>query len=148
MCLLLLMVGAILVLLLSQPDGADASGHSATRSFASPSVDPGGRIEVTITASNYGAFAQVVETIPGAFTFVGSSLPDTAVDARLDAVTFTLLGRSSSRTPCRPLPSRRSSASPASCSTSTRRRSRSEGRPACVSARRSHRPRRPMRLLP
>ena len=40
LCLLLLMVGAILVLLLSQPDGADASGHSATRSFASPSVDP------------------------------------------------------------------------------------------------------------
>lgn len=92
MCLLMLMVGVVLVAVLSRTDGAEASGHSATRSFASPSVAPGGRIDVTISARNYGAFAQVVETIPGGFTYVGSSLPDTAVTARLDAITFTLLG--------------------------------------------------------
>ncbi len=91
-CLLLLMVGVVLVVLLSQLGSADASGHSATRSFASPSVAPSGRIEVTITARDYGAFAQVVETIPGGFTYVGSSLPTAAVNARLDAVTFTLVG--------------------------------------------------------
>ena len=92
MCLLLLMTGVVLVVLLSQLDGAEASGHSATRSFASPSTALGGQIEVTITARNYGSFAQVVETLPGGFTYTGSSLPATAVDVRLDAITFTLLG--------------------------------------------------------
>ncbi|MXW30838.1 MAG: DUF11 domain-containing protein [Chloroflexi bacterium] len=90
--LLLLMVVVVAVAVLSQSNDAEASGHDATRSFASPSIAPGGQIEVTITARNYGAFAQVVETLPGGFTFVGSSLPDAAVDARLDAITFTLLG--------------------------------------------------------
>ena len=92
MCLLLLMVGVVLVAALLLTGSAGASGHSATRSFASPSVAPGGQIEVTITAQNYGAFALAVETLPGGFTYIGSSLPDAAVDARLDAVTFTLLG--------------------------------------------------------
>ncbi len=92
MCLLLLMVGAVLIAALLLTGSVGASGHSATRSFASPSVAPGGQIEVTITARNYGAFAQVVETLPGGFTFAGSSLPDAAVEAKLDAITFTLLG--------------------------------------------------------
>ena len=47
---------------------------------------------MTITAQNYGAFAQVVETLPGGFRYVGSSLPDSAVGVRPDSVTFTLLG--------------------------------------------------------
>ena len=92
MCLLLLMTGVVLVVLFSQLDSADASGHSATRSFTSPSVEPGGRIEVTITARNYGAFAQVMEKVPGGFTYAGSSLPNAAVSVKLDSVTFTLLG--------------------------------------------------------
>lgn len=92
LCLLLFMVGVVLVAALLLTGSVGASGHSAMRSFASPSVAPGSQIEVTITAQNYGAFAQVMETLPGGFTFVGSSLPDAAVDARLDAITFTLLG--------------------------------------------------------
>ena len=78
---------------LHQPGRVESSGHSATRAFASPWVAPGGQIEVTITAQNYGAFAQVVETLPEAFRYVGSSLPDAAVDVGPDSVTFTLLGR-------------------------------------------------------
>ena len=77
---------------LHQPGIAEASGHSATRAFASPSVAPGGQIQVTVTARNYGAFAEVVETLPGGFRYVGSSLPDSAVSVRLATVTFALLG--------------------------------------------------------
>lgn len=89
--MLLLVAGAVLVACLNQPHGAEASGHRATRTFASPWVAPGGQIEVTITAQNYGAFAQVVEALPGGFTFVRSSLPGAAVRANPDTVTFTLL---------------------------------------------------------
>ena len=90
---LLIVVGAALWGAgLHQPDGVEASGHSATRAFGSPSVAPGGQIEVTITAQNYGAFAQVVETLPLGFRYVGSSLPDSAVSVRLVTATFTLLG--------------------------------------------------------
>ena len=92
MLLLLLIVGVVIVAVLNQPDGAEASGHTATRSFASPWVAPGGQIQVTMTTSNYGSFAQVEERLPGAFRFVGSSLPSSAVDVELDKITFTLLG--------------------------------------------------------
>ena len=93
MLLLLLVAAAVLVTALQQPDGAEASGHSATRAFASTSVAPGGQTEVTITARNYGAFALVVETLPGGFRYVGSSLLDSAVSVGPNSVTFTLLGR-------------------------------------------------------
>ena len=90
---LLLVVGAALWgVTLHQPGVVEASGHAATRAFASPWVAPGGQIKVTITAQNYGAFAQVVETPPGGFRYVGSSLPDSAVSVTLATVTFTLLG--------------------------------------------------------
>ena len=93
MLLLLLVAAAVLVAALQQPDGAEASGHSATRAFASTSVAPGGQTEVTMTARNYGAFALVVETLPGGFRYVGSSLLDSAVSVGPNSVTFTLLGR-------------------------------------------------------
>ena len=90
---LLLVVGAALWgVTLHQPGVVEASGHTATRAFASPWVAPGGQMQVTITARDHGAFAQVVETLPGGFRYVGSSLPDSAVSVRLDSVTFTLLG--------------------------------------------------------
>lgn len=90
--LLTLMAGAILGAWLHRPAEVDASGHSATRTFASPWVEPGGMVEVTIVAQDFGAFAQVVETLPAGFTFVESSLPDSAVDADGSTFTFTLLG--------------------------------------------------------
>ena len=53
---------------LSAPGHADASGHSATRSFSSSSVAPGEEITVTILADNYGGFGNIVETLPSGFT--------------------------------------------------------------------------------
>ena len=90
---LLIVVGAALWGAgLHQPDGVEASGHSASRTFASPWVAPGGQLQVTITAMDYGAFGQVVETLPAGFRFVRSSLPAAAVNAETDTVKFTLLG--------------------------------------------------------
>ena len=50
------------------PGDVDASGHSATRSFSSSSVDPGEEITVTIRADNYGGLGRIVETLPSGFT--------------------------------------------------------------------------------
>ena len=77
---MLILVGAALWgASLDQPGSVAASGHSAERAFASPWVAPGGRLQVTITAQEYGAFGQVVETLPAGFRFVDSSLPASAV---------------------------------------------------------------------
>ena len=53
---------------LLDPGDADASGHSATRSFSATSVDPGEEITVTILADNYGDLGRIVETVPDGFT--------------------------------------------------------------------------------
>ena len=53
---------------LSAPGDADASTHSATRSFSSSSVAPGEEITVTIFAEDYGGVGQIVETLPSGFT--------------------------------------------------------------------------------
>ena len=72
--------------------GLEASEHSAVRSFSSERVPPGGDMTVTITAQDYGPFAQVVETLPEGFRFLGASLSDAAVRATDNTVRFTLLG--------------------------------------------------------
>ena len=74
------------------PSGqAAASGHSATRSLAPSAVAPGEEITVTIRASNYGDFGQVVETLPEGFSYVPMS---SDIRARTDGqkVRFSLLG--------------------------------------------------------
>ena len=53
---------------LLDPGDADASSHSATRSFSATSVDPGEEITVTILADNYGDLGRIVETVPDGFT--------------------------------------------------------------------------------
>ena len=74
----------------------EASSHSATRSFApaSASVPAGGELEVTITASDYGGFWGVEETLPDGFTYVEDSVAPSDVRVRVDGLTvsFTLLG--------------------------------------------------------
>ena len=74
----------------------EASSHSATRSFAPApaSVPAGGELEVTITASNYGGFWGVAETLPDGFTYVEGSVAPSDVRVREDGqtVNFTLLG--------------------------------------------------------
>ena len=69
---------------------------SASRSFDSASVDPGGRVVVTIAASGYGAAGGVTETLPAGFSYVNSDL-DAAQVSELgnNQVRFTLQGDSS-----------------------------------------------------
>ena len=67
---------------LSAPGDADASGHSATRSFSSSSVAPGETVTVTIRADNYGGLGRIVETLPSGFT---------SPDANGQTVTIRLL---------------------------------------------------------
>ena len=50
---------------------------------------------MSIAASGYGAAAQIVETIPDGFTYVGTDLPGGAIDTSGQSVTFVLLGESS-----------------------------------------------------
>ena len=68
---------------LSAPGDADASGHSATRSFSSSSVAPGEEITVTIQADDYGGLGQILETLPSGFT---------SPDATGQTLEFTFFG--------------------------------------------------------
>ena len=67
----------------------------AIRSFSTPSVSPGGQVMVTITANGFGAFGEVVETLPPGFNVVASSLPGGAVQADDQEVSFILVGDTS-----------------------------------------------------
>ena len=67
----------------------------ANRSFSPTSVDAGGVVEVTITASGYGAFGVVVETLPAGFDYVSSSLSDGSVTDEGQQLRFILLGETS-----------------------------------------------------
>ena len=87
------MVGA--VALLAQPDVVEAQSQSASRAFQRTWAAPGGELRVTITARNYGAFGQVVETLPEGFTFVSASLPDTQIEQEAQVVRFNLFGDAS-----------------------------------------------------
>ena len=52
------------------------SAGEASRSFSASTVAAGGELTVTVTASEYGQFGQVVETVPAGFVFVSTSLED------------------------------------------------------------------------
>ena len=73
-----------------------AQQASATRSFGPAPVEPGGRVTVTIRASNYGSAGGVTETLPAGFSYVSSSLDSSQV-AELggNMVRFTLQGENS-----------------------------------------------------
>ena len=77
------------------PGGVDAQSHSASRAFQQTWAAPGSELLVTITASNYGPFGQMVETLPDGFTFVSSSLDEAQVSSEGQTVRFTLLGDAS-----------------------------------------------------
>ena len=70
----------------------DASSHSAARSFSQPWVPPGGRLVVTITATGYGGFGLVRETLPEGFSYSGSSLSSVSVTVDEQTASFVLLG--------------------------------------------------------
>ena len=63
------------------PGDADASGHSAMRSFSSSSVAPGDTVTVTIVARDYGGLGRILENVPDGFTTSGDD----------QTVTFALL---------------------------------------------------------
>ena len=65
---------------------------SATRSFDTTTVAPGGQVVVTVAVSGYGTAGALIETLPDGFSFVSST--DDAV-ANGQEVSFTLFGESS-----------------------------------------------------
>ena len=77
---------------LAPSSALEASSHSAVRSFSQSWAPPGGRLVVTITATNYGGFGQVEETLPEGFSFTGSSLSEGSVTVDGQTVSFVLLG--------------------------------------------------------
>ena len=76
---------------------AAATGTPATwgaiRSFSPPSAAPAGEVVVMITASGYGRFGAVTETLPPGFSYVSSSLEDSGVTDVGREVRFSLFGQ-------------------------------------------------------
>ena len=73
---------------------------SASRSISPASVDAGGEVVVTITATGYGSLGAVTETLPAGFTYESSSLTDAGEVTEIDprTVRFTLQGADKSFT--------------------------------------------------
>ena len=90
--LLALGLATIWVGTLAPSSALEASSHSAVRSFSQPWAMPGGRLVVTITATNYGGFEQVEEALPEGFSYTGSSLSEGSVTVDGQTVSFVLLG--------------------------------------------------------
>ena len=65
------------------PGTVDATQHSANRSFSADSVVPGNTVVVTVTATNVGSFAQIVETLEPGLDYKPGS-------ASLDGVAYKL----------------------------------------------------------
>ena len=92
------LVAALMAVLgLSVVVAQDDTTPSATRTFSSPTVAPGGEVVVTIRYANLGSFGSVTETLPAGFTYVSSSLSG---NSAREGVTpqerkFTLFGGSS-----------------------------------------------------
>ena len=68
---------------------------SATRSFNTATVGPGGTVMVTIQAANYGQAGGVTETLPTGFSYLSSSLSASRVNENGQNVGFTLQGDTS-----------------------------------------------------
>ena len=80
------------------PTPSPTTGPSATRSFDETLVAPGDPVEVTITLSGHGNFADVAETLPAGFVYVSSSVVEDQVTVAGQDVTFALLNRETSIT--------------------------------------------------
>ena len=87
---IILLAVALLAAALASHGTAEAQGHSAVRSLSAGWVEPGGRLEVTVSAEGYGAIGQVVETLPDGFVYQGSDMPESAVSVVGQTVAFTL----------------------------------------------------------
>ena len=69
---------------------ATPSTWGAIRYLSQTYVEPGGEVVVTITATGYGLYGEVVETLPPGFSYTGSNLSDDAVIVSGWEVTFFL----------------------------------------------------------
>ena len=93
---ILLAAALFLAAVVSAFHGAvEAQNHTAVRSFAPPLVAPGELLEVSVSAEGYGAFGQVVETLPEGFVYLSSDQPEAAVSVVGRTVAFTLFGSGS-----------------------------------------------------
>ena len=93
---MMVMVTAGMVAMMSIVPAVAQSTPSASRSFDSAAVDPGGQVVVTINASNYGQAGGVTETLPAGFSYVSSSLDSSQVtELPNNQVRFTLQGDTS-----------------------------------------------------
>ncbi len=63
----------------AHPNPAQASSH-VVRSLSDQTVEPGGRLTVTVSASQYGDYAELMETLPEGFSFVSSDQPANALE--------------------------------------------------------------------
>ena len=72
-------------------EGSPSPSPSATRSFSSATVEPGGELAVTIAAADYGSVGGVTETLPPGFAYVSQDGADRAVQTGQE-VKFTLQG--------------------------------------------------------
>ena len=70
---------------------ANAAGHSATRSINPTSVEAGGQVEVTITASGLGDLGQIKETLPDGFSYSSSTF-DGRVRTDGQEIRFNIIG--------------------------------------------------------
>ena len=65
---------------------------TASRSFDNATVTAGAEVVVTITATGYGGFGGVTETLPAGFSYVSSTLSTDEVAVTGQTVRFTLQG--------------------------------------------------------
>ena len=72
-----------------------AQSPSATRSFDSSTVMPGGALTVTIATAGAGALSTVTETLPAGFTYGSSSLDASQIREAGQSITFVPLGEAS-----------------------------------------------------
>ena len=68
-----------------------ATGHGATRHFSDVWISPGTDLVVTITATGYGTFGQIAETLPEGFNYKETSL-EVGPKEEGQTLFFTLLG--------------------------------------------------------
>ena len=70
---------------------------NASRTLSATLVSPGGEIEINVTATDYGSFGAVVETLPDGFNYVEGSNTPTGTRVAVDGqeVTFSLLDEES-----------------------------------------------------
>ena len=80
------------------PEPMQPTGLSATRSFSASTAAAGSKVDVTITAAEYGGVGEIAETLVGyAYVDSSSSLPDVEVTDGGRSLSFILTGETSLR---------------------------------------------------